>query len=157
MPSAKQSSSATTKSGSATPATKAAPDLMEIIKIRAAKAWRPNPGDMLQGTVVKMLARESDYGVYPVVVMDTGDEGYTAVHAFHTILKDALRELKTTTGDDLTIVYEGKLESRNAAGKNEDGTEKKRTYHNYFVIGNGVDSTVEFTWDDSTDEDEPDF
>lgn len=148
MPTAKRSSSAIT-----TPASGV--DTSEIIKIRGALAWRPSPGDMLDGKVVKLLARESEFGVYPVVVMDTGQPTYTAVHAFHTILKDGLRELKTAPGDELVIMYQGKLESKNSAGKNQAGEEVKRSYHSYVVISNGVDSTVEFTWDmadDMTDE-----
>jgi hypothetical protein len=134
------------------------PDKMdEIIKIRSAIAWRPSPGDMLSGTVVKLVARESDYGVYPVVVVNTGEPLYTAVHAFHTILRDAFRELKTKSGDEVVVVYQGKIESKNVAGKDKDGNEQKRSYHSYIVIGNGVDSTVEFDWDSMDSDDGPDY
>ena len=129
----------------------------EIIKIRSALAWRPSAGDMLDGTVVKLIARESEYGVYPVVILDTGDALYTAVHAFHTILRDAFRELKTKSGDELVVVYQGKIESKNSAGKDADGKEIKRSYHSYIVIGNGIDSTVEFDWDSMDSDDGPDF
>jgi hypothetical protein len=125
-------------------------DMDQIVKIRSALAWRPSPGDMLDGKVVKLIARESDFGIYPIVILDTGDVMYTAVHAFHSLLRDALKELKVGPDDELVIVYQGKIESKNAG---PDG--KKRSYHNYIVIGNGVDSTVEFSWADS--EDEPDF
>jgi hypothetical protein len=151
MPTAKRTSSAGTKAVSGV-------DTTEIIRIRGALAWRPSPGDMLDGKVVKLLARESEFGVYPVVVMDTGDATYVAVHAFHTILRDGLRELKAAPGDDLVIMYQGKLESKNSAGKNAAGEEVKRAYHSYVVISNGVDSTVEFTWDMAEDiSDEPNF
>lgn len=132
------------------------PDLTELIRIRSALAWRPMPGDMLDGKIVKLLARESDYGIYPVVVFDTGEPVYTAVHAFHTILRDAFRELKSGPGDECVVVYQGKVESKTADGKNDDGTEKKRSYHSYIVISNGIDSTVEFNWD-SEDDAGPDF
>ena len=125
----------------------------EIIRIRSAVAWRPAPGDTVEGTVVKLLRRDGagDLGPYPVIVMDTGAPHYTAVHAFHTLCRDALKELKTAPGDEVTIAYLGKVESKNMGA---DG--KKRYYHNYIVIGNGVDSTVEFSWDND-ETDDPDF
>jgi hypothetical protein len=147
----KPTSSGTTQKESATT------DTNDLIKIRSALAWRPSAGDMLEGTVVKLIARESEYGIYPVIVMDTGDVMYTAVHAFHTILRDAFRELKTKSGDQLVVVYQGKIESKNSAGKDADGTERKRSYHSYIVIGNGIDSTVEFDWANEDVEDGPDF
>jgi hypothetical protein len=152
MPVAKPRSTQSTKARQP-----ADPSMNEIIKIRSAQAWRPSAGDMVDGTVVKLLARESDFGIYPIVIMDTGEPQYIAIHAFHTILRDALRELKTKPSDELVVVYQGKTQSNKPYGEDAE-TKKKlyRSYHNYLVIGNGVDSTVEFTWDSDTD-DEPDF
>ena len=153
MPAAKRRSSSTTSPSSA-------PDITELIKIRSALAWRPSEGDILEGTVKKLLARTSDFGVYPVAVIDTGDANYTAVHAFHSILRDALKELKTKPGDDIVIVYQGKIRSNKPYGYDAETNEPLfRSYHSYVVIGNGVDSTVEFTWDDewASTEDEPDY
>lgn len=151
---AKPSSSKSTRSRPTAPADAG---LEELIRIRSAAAWRPSPGDMVDGRVVKLLARESDFGLYPIVVIDTGDVNYVAVHAFHTILRDALRELKTKPDDELVIVYQGKIQSNKPYGEDaETGKKLYRSYHNYLVIGNGVDSTVEFMWDDDSN-DEPEF
>lgn len=152
MPTAKRNSSSGTKNAST--------DITELIKIRSALAWRPSEGDILEGKVKKLLGRASDFGVYPVVVIDNGEANYTAVHAFHTILRDALKELKTKPDDDIVIVYQGKIRSNKPYGYDAETQEPLyRSYHSYVVIGNGVDSTVEFTWDDewAPDGDEPDF
>lgn len=137
----------------------------ELIKIRAAKAWRPQPGDMIDGVVVKMLRRESEHtpdGVYPVLIIDTKDGAYTAVHAFHSLLLEQLREVKTGPGDEVTIVYQGRVESKNdAVDKDpETGQRRKRSYHSYLLVTNGVDASTEFSWDDATAgkaDDEPGF
>ena len=125
----------------------------ELIKIKAAKPWRPAAGDMIDGTVVKILrgvsqVKENDY--YPILIVDTGEAGYTAVHAFHSLLIDQLREVKTKKDDEICIVYQGRVESKNDAQDTdpETGKKRKRTYHSYLLVSNGVDATVEFNWDD---------
>lgn len=148
MPPAKKTSS---------PASAKVTDTTEIMRIRGALAWRPMPGDMIDGKVIKMLARDSDFGIYPVMVMDIGEIQYTAVHAFHTILRDGLRELRVKSGDDVVVMYQGKIQSNKPYGQDaETGEDLYREYHSYVVIGNGVDSTVEFTWDMEPDM-EPDM
>lgn len=128
---------------------------LELIKIKSAVAWRPAPGDTVSGTIVRVLRREtnSEFGAYPLVVMDTGEAQYTAVHAFHTILRDQLREIKAGPGDQITIVYQGKIESKNDAPERDDqGNPRKRKYHAYILIVNGVDLSEDYTWDGAADE-----
>ena len=110
-------------------------------RIETATAWRPTPGETVTGTVVAIRARETEYGKHPVLVLDTGAENYTAVHAFHGVLKNKLFEIKPTPGDVLTIGYQGKVEG------------KKQPYHSYTVFDpNATFEVQEFSWDD-----EPEF
>jgi hypothetical protein len=126
--------------------------IQEKIRIRSATAWRPTQGDMIDGTIVKILVRSGgDYGAYPVVILDTGSATYTAIHAFHTLLRNQLAAIKASSGDEITIVYQGKVES-----KNKDLENKPRKYHNYILVSDGVESDLEYTWD-SEDDDAPKF
>jgi len=119
------------------------------LRIRAAKAWRPDEGDMITGRVVKLLLRQSEeFEPYPVVILDTGDHAYTALHAFHQILFAQLKAVKASPGDEFTIVYEGRQISRKVDAKGEP-----RTYHSYILVANGETADVEFNWDsDDIDE-----
>ena len=117
-------------------------DATERMKIESATAWRPTPGDTVTGSVVGIRKQTSDYGFHPVLVLDTGEDHYTAVHAFHGVLKNKLYELKPTVGDRLSIGYQGKV----------DG--KERPYHAYTVINPDAPfEPQQFSWDDE----EPDF
>lgn len=137
-------------------------DRAELLRQRSAVAWRPAAGDMIDGRIVRILRRETnpEFGPYPLVLIDTGDPLYTAVHAFHSLLRDQLAEIKAKPGDEISIVYQGKLESKNdSPDKNDDGTPRKRKYHAYILVSNGVDASTDFNWDtDATtrDGDEPD-
>jgi hypothetical protein len=125
------------------------PALEQTLKIRAAKAWRPDEGDMVSGTVITLLKRDNgEFKPYPVVILNTGEPGYVAVHAFHTLLFEQLKEIKAKAGDEFTIVYEGRVTSKKLDSKGEP-----RTYHNYILVSNGETAEVEFTWDtDDADE-----
>lgn len=142
-----------TKTAPAAPPAAPAPaiDRAELLRQRSAVAWRPNPGDMIDGTIVRILKRETnpEFGAYPLVLLDTGDPLYTAVHAFHSLLRDQLAEIKAKPGDEISIVYQGKLESKNDAPERDDeGKPRKRKYHAYILVSNGVDASTDFTWDD---------
>lgn len=76
-----------------------------------APAWRPQPGEGIEGTVVAVSQREGGYGSYPVLTLDTSD-GELAVHAFHAVLRNELAEYAPEVGDALAIVYQGKVEGR---------------------------------------------
>lgn len=118
-------------------------ELTTLMKIQAARAWRPNTGDMISGAIVAITSRTSEYGTYPVVTLDTGDDThYTAVHAFHTTLLDGLKQLRPTPGETLTIAYMGKV----ASNKRKDANGDRVQYHHY-VIDN-PDSTTPYSWDD---------
>lgn len=111
------------------------------MKIETATAWRPIPGDEITGYVITTRRRETEYGVHPVVILDLRtDETYTAVHAFHTVLKTRLAEIKPKPGDRLTIHYVGKI----------DG--KGNPYHSYVAFNpDDTTTTDEFNWDTEDD------
>ena len=129
-------------------------ELQKQINIRSAKGWRPEAGQSIVGTVVHIGRRESEYGAYPVITLaadgdDPGAIEYVAVNAFHSILKNALFELKPQVGTRLAVTYHGQAESKGR--KDRDGNPVK--YHSYSVIDPDAPvEDTEFSWTD-----EPDF
>lgn len=129
-------------------------ELQKQINIRSAKGWRPDAGQTVIGTVAHIGRRESEYGVYPVITLaadgpDPETVEYVAVNAFHSILKNALFELKPQVGTRLAVTYHGQAESK--ARKDRDGNPVK--YHSYSVINPDAPvEDTEFSWTD-----EPDF
>jgi hypothetical protein len=115
------------------------------LKIKSAQAWRPLQGAALTGTIVAIVPRDGDFGRYPVVVLDTGAEHFTAVHAFHGVIVNELREMKAAPGETITIRYDGKRDHNKAKGP--DGN--PRQYHSYAVV-NEADTEVE-EWNFDTD------
>lgn len=86
-------------------------------------AWRPQPGQELIGTIVRINTRESDQGPpYPVVTIRESDGSKLAFHAFHSIPKARLAEDKPLVGDEIAIRYLGEQEGKNF------------TYHNYRIV-----------------------
>lgn len=119
-----------------------------------AEGWRPDANESISGTVVGLYKGGGDgkgeYGFYPIIGVKLKDgSGFRAVHAFHTLLQDALRTANENgtkpvkVGDMVTITYEGKRES-----KNSDKEGKPQTYHVYTVFVNGtlVGAREEWTW-----------
>lgn len=104
-------------------------DAPTLTKIKGAPAWRPKDGDTTSGKIVTVVKRTGEYGPYPCVILDNGTERYLAVHAFHGVLQNELKEMEAKPGDDVTILYTGK---RTANRLNADGSEKN--YHGYSVV-----------------------
>lgn len=106
-------------------------DASTLAKIKTAPAWRPADGDTITGTIVTIVKRETqEYGAYPCVILATeGSDKFTAIHAFHGVLINELREMKAGPGMDVTVLYTGK---RTANKLNTDGSEKN--YHGYSVV-----------------------
>jgi hypothetical protein len=79
--------------------------------VKSARTWRPEPGDVLKGHVVTVQRRSTEFGPYPMVVMevsdDAGNEQLVAVHAFHTVLKNELTRVRPTPGSYLEVAYLG--------------------------------------------------
>jgi hypothetical protein len=99
---------------------------MEIAK---APAWLPESGAVMMGEVIGLSMRESGYGPYPCVTYrKLDDQAVVNVHAFHTMLRQRLAELKTDIGSRHVITYTGLREKSQPNPKGE-----KETYHDYYV------------------------
>ena len=97
-----------------------------------APAWRPEPGSIIRGTVVGMrMSEDNGYGKYPIITYLTHDTeaDYFSVHAFHTLLRNRLAELKTEIGKDQILSYDGKAESIKRTKEKGETVE----YHDYYV------------------------
>jgi hypothetical protein len=105
-------------------------DAQTLTKIKSAGAWRPKDGETLEGTIITVVRRTGEFGPYPCVILNTGNVNkFIAVHAFHGVLQNELREMKAKPGDNITVLYTGK---RTANKLNADGSEKN--YHGYSVV-----------------------
>lgn len=83
------------------------------------ETWAPKVGDVVEGTIVDLTDRTSDFGTYPIVTIDTGD-GLVVFHAFHTVPRNKLKEQRAQTGDKIGVKYLGKP--------------KGKEYENYRII-----------------------
>lgn len=91
-----------------------------------AAAWRPEPGDIIRGTVTELAWGYSEYGEYPIVILQSNSGGESvAIHAFHTALRQRIEKLKPLSGDPLAVKFLGDVKSK-------DG---KREYKGYLVKG----------------------
>lgn len=111
---------------------------------RMAEAWRPEPGTTFKGEVIglRMAGQEPPmgYGVYPVIVYrDLADNSTKAVHAFHSVLREKLAELKTEIGKQQFITYEGDRVTN--ATKDKEPKDQIR-YHLYDVENVGDESSA---------------
>lgn len=108
---------------------------VSMIDVALAGAWRPVPGDELVGAVVHRDIRTTEHGTYPVVYIAPVDSdpnklgSLIAVHAFHTTLRDGLKELSPQRGQIISIVYAGTKESNSRT----DAKGEKVEYHHYVV------------------------
>lgn len=96
-----------------------------------AQGWRPDPGDGIEGIVVKVNSRVHDNHPdgYPVVTVRTPQGEEWAIHGMPSVLKNELLERNLRPGDELAVIYDGTKQSR--AG---------RSFHAYRVAskpGNG--------------------
>jgi len=75
---------------------------------RDPETWKPAEGDVLEGTVVDVASRESEYsGGYPVISVETDDGTEWEFHGFHTVAAGELARLDPHTGDRIAIKYQG--------------------------------------------------
>lgn len=118
-------------------------------ELAKAPAWRPEPKTTVVGTVIALTMRDSGYGLYPVVSYKGDDGTVFAVHAFHTLLRQMLAELKTEIGSKQIITYEGKRQKTNPT--EEEIKKGLDSYHDYYVenwSGPSQDDKAEnFTWE----------
>lgn len=84
-------------------------NLEDRLNAPPTKGWKPQPGDMLIGTILEIGTATSTYGEYPLIVVDA-DGGPVAVHAFHSVLRNELKRLSPSEGDRLGIKYLGRVQ-----------------------------------------------
>jgi hypothetical protein len=119
------------------------------VRIEAAHAWRPEAGAVLEGHLVAVVKRTSEYGTYPVLVIDDGvNESFHAFHAFHSISRDKLKTLKPARGEKITIAYAGQQASRTRKDKDGEPVE----YHSYIIYcpDREEEDPGEYDWDDDS-------
>lgn len=106
-------------------------EFMERKAVATAPAWRPNPGDIFIGTVVgRRMGEDKGWGEYPIVVYKNADgDGYTSVHAFHTMLREILADLGSEDGQTHMLSYDGERIKNDSKEKEEKDQE---TYHFYY-------------------------
>lgn len=96
----------------------------ELLDAEAADGWRPEPGSRVGGTVVAISTGgiRSQYGSYPLLTLRQTNGEFIKVHAFHDVLRNALRSKMVGEGDDVLIRYEGPKQGDDF------------TYENYTVV-----------------------
>lgn len=112
-------------------------DYFKRMEQAKAPAWRPDPGTTVVAEVIGLSMREGDYGPYPCVTYKMEGGAVLNVHAFHTMLRERLAELKTDIGVMQVITYAGLRDKTKPNAKGE--TEQ---YHDYYVENFGAEDTV---------------
>lgn len=117
------------------------------LKILAAPAWIPAPDTTMTAKFVALRKGgiDSEYGVYPMLTVENIETGeYVTVHAFHTLLKTRILEMRPKLGDTLTLHYAGVMDSK----KIDKKTGKPMQYHLYYVLeGDGSSPLNIDEWD----------
>jgi hypothetical protein len=105
-----------------------------------APAWMPEPGTTIVGEVIGMHMRDSGYGNYPVITYRVDGGAVINVHAFHTLLRQNLADLKTDIGKKQIITYAGKREKLHPT--EEEIKKGLNAYHDYYVENFGEGSPM---------------
>lgn len=101
------------------------PELRKLLSQPAPKAWVPNRGDAVAGTVTDITTSDAGkYGAYPIIEINTGSVS-VLVHAYHETLQKDIERRNPQPGDMLAIVFNGEVESK-VVGHNP--------YYSYRVI-----------------------
>lgn len=111
-------------------------DVMDRLD-RDAEGWRPDPGDKIQGVIIGIDVRDSEYqdDTYPVLEIEDENTGdLIAVHGFHSVLKREIAQQKPEVGDRIGIKYFGKVQ-----GKRTDSKGRPVEFEKYKVV---VDRSV---------------
>jgi hypothetical protein len=100
-------------------------------ELNTAPAWRPSPGDTLIGEVTGLrMGNDNGYGTYPIVVVKREDGTVASMHAFHTLLREQLRDLGCNIGMRIAVTYDGERITNETADLPE---KDQKTYHLYFA------------------------
>jgi hypothetical protein len=92
-----------------------------------AEGWQPEPGSTVIGKVDTLDVGENQYGRYPIVtiVQDNGER--LAIHAFHTVLRNAFKKTRPIPGVKIAVRYVGEVT------EDKQGAKLATPYHGYQV------------------------
>lgn len=123
------------------------------VEMLAAPGWRPDEQPTIAGVPRIVDFITSEYGSYPVITVrvtdaGTGDVSYVNVHAFHEILREALRQKAAL----LDAAIKNQTEMTITAGvtrpskKRTDAAGNPTQYHPYtvFFAGETVESAADW-------------
>jgi hypothetical protein len=128
-----------------------------------APGWRPNKGERVTGVLSKRDVTENKWGPYTILTLTVSKAGDYRVnvdsdaeegtlrpfnegdpiawHAFHTVARNALNELRPKMGTELEVVYLGQ---KRIKGRPQGSTDPRDYYHAWTVR----DTSVVLTDDD---------
>jgi hypothetical protein len=101
---------------------------MEAALDLEAPGWKPEPDEKLIGTVVYTSTTSGshpEYGDYPIVMLITDDGELRTLHAFHSVLRNAVERQAPAAGDRIGIKYKG---------RKTEGGQMGTGYEDYNVI-----------------------
>jgi hypothetical protein len=90
---------------------------------REREPWDRDTDPAVWGRVIELGVFEGEYGAAQVVVLLTEDGREVAVHAFGTVLSEALARIDLQVGDHLGVRYLGEKTGRTG-----------KSYHDYRII-----------------------
>lgn len=103
-----------------------------------AVGWRPEPGDKLIGTIISIDEGTSgEWGPYPLLEVEQGDGTCIALHAFHSVLRNAIASKRPQVGDTIGVKYIGKVNPKGGGN----------AYENYRVQIERAAGAPEIDWD----------
>lgn len=70
-------------------------------------SWKPEPGDILAGKLVRISARDAGHGPYPIIEVEDRDGERLAFHGFHTVFRSEFEDQDPSVGDLIAVRYEG--------------------------------------------------
>ncbi|MGE3429267.1 MAG: hypothetical protein AB7I44_21170 [Hyphomicrobiaceae bacterium] len=112
-----------------------------------AEAWMPEEGDSLIGHISEISVGNSEYGPYPIVTVLTANGDRWAIHAFHTVLHDAIVEAQPDIGEEVAVKYMGRILPREKralklTGKALEDMMKENGYEGYRFIVNRAPANI---------------
>lgn len=88
-----------------------------------AESWKPQQGDEIIGTVVRINERENTFGnMYPILTIVTDDGSEVAIHGATSVLSAKIYENSVVIGDEIGVRYLGQTQGK---------TKGSKPYHNF--------------------------
>lgn len=91
-------------------------DLASLLRHEPPTRWRPEPGEVVAGTLTKLEDKISFGRTAPTLYLLLPDGRYATVRASGVVLRGGLDNLKPRTGETVAVKFEGMRTS--AEGRN---------------------------------------